>query len=270
MDIKWKNCAKLPCNSGYGSAVVLNSKVYCGGGIENDVEDIYTVYCYDTLQDKWSSLPQLPVSNFGLGQTNGKLVTVGGLKKEKSISNELYTFMEQKHKWKQKIPPMPTPRNSPGILSLPTALIVAGGYKGQSCYTNAVEVFKPDLSQWYATDPLPTPCNCISLALIDNMCYALGGYQSPLHLNQVLCASVDDLLFNAIPANQTTHSDKSGTQSAWGSLPNTPKHAPSAGVLTGHLLAIGGIAEAQPSTATAVNKEVYVHSPSSNSWIHYQ
>ena len=267
-DIKWKKCATLPCNSGYGNAVVLKGKVYYGGGIENDLEDesIYTVYCYDILQDKWSNLPPLQVSSFGLGQMNGKLVTVGGVKKEKT--NELHTFMEQKQKWKQTIPPMPTPRNSPGVLSLPTSLIVAGGYKGLSYYANAVEIFKPDLSQWYTTDPLPTPCNCISFASISNMCYALGGYQSPIHLNQALYASVDDLFLNAVPANQTTHNDRSDSRSVWRSLPNTPKYAPSAGVLTGNLLAIGGISASRPSVTSTVNKEVYVHSPSTSSWIY--
>ena len=124
---------------------------------------------------------------------------------------------------------MPTARWSPSVLSLQSALVVAGGVP----HTAAVEIFKPDTSQWYRTDPLPTACENISLVAIGNTCYTLGGYNGS-HLNQALYASVDDLLGNA------THSNSCNTQSAWKTLPNTLTCQPVAGVLAGNLLAIGG------------------------------
>ena len=160
---------------------------------------------------------------------------------------------------------MPTARNSPGVLSLQSALVVAGGDKLFWKYTDAVEIFKPDTSQWYRTDPLPTACCHISLVAIGNTCYALGGYDSMAHLNQALYASVDDLLRNAVPANQTTRSGSSDTQSAWKTLPNTPTYQPTAAVLAGKLLAIGG---RETSEGGAPKKEVYMYSPSTNSWIY--
>ena len=133
---------------------------------------------------------------------------------------------------------MPTARHSPGVLSLQSALIVAGG-----CILShqaAVEIFKPDTSKWYSTDPLPTACVDISLATIGNTCYALGGYKHESLLNQALYTSADALLCNAIPANQTTHTGSSDTRSAWNTLPNTPTYKTAATVLAGNLLAIGG------------------------------
>ena len=100
--------------------------------------------------------------------------------------------------------------DNPSVLSLQSALVVAGGFRFS--YTTTVEIFKPDTSQWYRTDPLPTACQDISLLPIGNTCYALGGYKNPSCLNQALYASVDDLLGNAVPANQTTHSCSSDTQ----------------------------------------------------------
>ena len=227
----------------------------------DDENDKYIVYCYDPSQDKWTTLPPLPVKWFGLGQINGKLVAVGGRKKsDRKVTNEVYTYDERLQKWKQTIPPMPTARSSPGVLSLQSALVVAGG----SSYTAAVEIFKPDTSQWYRTDPLPTACQDISLVAIGNTCYALGGYNGS-HLNQALYASVGDLLRNAVPANQTTHSGSSDTQSAWKTLPNTPTYMPTAAVLAGKLLAIGG---EEMSGGGADKKEVYMYSPSTNSWIY--
>ena len=189
-------------------------------------------------------------------------MAVGGLKKaDRQTSNEVYTYDERSQKWKQTIPPIPTARWSPGVLSLQSALVVAGGV---SC-TAAVEIFKPDTSQWYRTDPLPTAYCLISLVAIGNTCYTLGGYNGS-YLNQALYASVDDLLGNAVPANQTTHSGSSDTQSAWKTLPNTPTYEPAAAVLASNLLAIGG--KETYGWGSAAKKEVYMYSPSTNSWIY--
>ena len=240
---------------------VINGKVYYGGGGRVTDDARYIVYCYDPSQDKWTTLPPLPVSWFGLGQVNGKLVAVGGMKKSTGKeTNDIYTNDERSRKWKQTIPPMPTARYSLGVLSLQSALVVAGG--NTPSHATTVEIFKPDISRWYKADPLPITCCNLSLVGIDNTCYALGGYNGS-DLNQALYASVDDLLGNAVPANQTTHS--SDTQSAWKTLPNTPTYRPAAAVLAGNLLAIGG---KETSKGGADMKEVYMYSPSSNSWVY--
>ena len=181
------------------------------------------------------------------------------------VTTTVYTYDERSRKWEQTIPPMPTARQFPGVLSFQSALVVAGGSTGVLMHTTAVEIFKPDTSQWYRTDPLPTACEDLSLVAIGNTCYALGGYDYPLHINEAFYASVGDLLGNAVPANQTTHSGSSDTQSAWKSLPNTPTYQPAAAVLAGHLLAIGG---KETSKGGADMKEVYMYSPSTNSWIY--
>ena len=265
VSITWKQCAELPTRLNSGKATVINGKVYCGGTADDDNDnDEYIVYCYDSSQDKWTTLPPLPVRWFSLGQVNGKLVAVGGQKSDHKASNEVYTCDERSWKWKQTIPPMPTARYSPGVLSLQSALVVAGGGLHSSIAT--VEILKPDISQWYRTDPLPTACRDISLVAVGNTCYALGGWSgSKGCLNQALYASVDDLLGNAVPANQTTHNGSSDTQSAWKTLPNTPTYGPAAAMLAGNLLAIGGC---ETLKATAYKKEVYMYFPPTNSWIY--
>ena len=75
--ITWKQCAELPIRLSNGKTTVINGKVYCGGQAYKN-EDKYIVYCYDLSQDKWTTLPPLPVKLFGLDQVNGKLVAVGG------------------------------------------------------------------------------------------------------------------------------------------------------------------------------------------------
>ena len=267
--ITWKRYTKLPTRMNNAKTTVINGRVYCGGGIADDGcgNDEHNVYCYDLSQDKWTTLPPLPVRYFGLGQVNGELVAVGGRKKSDDYSavtsfNNIYTYDKKSSKWVQTIPPMPTPRDCINVLSLQSVLIVAGGCTSP-WYTDTVEVFKSDTSQWYRTDPLPTACCQMSLVAIGNTCYALGGYNGSL-LNQVLYASVDDLLGNAVPANQTTHSGSSDTQSAWKTPPDTPTYRPAAAVLAGNLFAIGG--KETSNLHGASRKEVHMYVSSTNSW----
>ena len=178
-----------------------------------------------------------------------------------SYCNEVHSY---DRKWRQNaFPPMPTARYDPGVLSLQSALIVAGGEIGPVTYTNAVEIFKLDCMQWQRTSPLLLDCCRISLVAIGNTCYALGGFKHPQHLNQALQASVDDLLYNAVPADQPISS--SDTQSAWKTLPDTLKYNPAASMLAGNLLAIGGWKESRGGER---RKEVYVYSTATNSWIY--
>ena len=260
INITWKQCARLPTELNHGKTTVINGKVYCGGGIAA-LSTAYAVYCYDPSQNEWTTLPRLPVCTFGLGQLRGKLVAVGGEK-----TNDVYTYDERSQTWEQTVPPMPTARDCMHVLSLQSGLVVAGGCTTvPPYYTATVEIFKPDTSQWYRTDPLPIACCQVSLVAIGNICYALGGYDGSC-LSQALYASVGDLLANAIPANQTTYSGSSDTQSAWKTLPNTPTYQPTVAVLDGNLLAIGGKETGRVNSMNS--KKVYMYSPSTNSWIH--
>ena len=255
------------CN---GKTVIINDNVYfrgMGPGPEKFNEDNDNILlCYNHKQDSWTALPPLPVKWFGLGQVDGKLVAVGGLKKDEEATNNVYA-LNFVQKWKLALPPMPTARCLPGVLSLQSTMIVVGGYtaKGDSGDTNAVEIFNTTTLQWYKASPLPAVCREVSLATIDDTCYVVGGYRFPFRLNQALYTSITDLLDNAVTANQTTHSGSSDTQSAWKTLPNTPTYRPAAAMLAGSLFTAGG---GDSSIGEADKKEIHMYSHSTNSWIY--
>ena len=238
------------------------------------ISDASTVYWYDASQDEWLFLPPLPVRFFGLGRLNDTLVAVGGTKmdikgmKKEGISNEVYTYNEQIRQWEITIPPMPTARQAPGVLSLDSALIVASGYTADEKFANTVEIYQQSTSQWYRTDPLPIHCCDVSMIANGSRCYVLGGYQEPLCLNQAVYASIDDLLHNAVPADETAHigNSSSDTSTVWKLLPETPVYRPAAAMMTGYLIAIGGSKTSQGGTDHD-RKEIYAYSPSTESWI---
>ena len=270
-NLSWTSCSDLPTKLSEGKATIIDKMVYCGGGTTDgdDEESEYIVYSYNLTQDKWTTLPPLPVRIFGLGHVLGKLVSVGGKKKvDDRVTDEIYSYDEQVQKWKQNIPPMPTARFAASVLSLGSALIVAGGRNTPSSFTDTVEVFHAGALQWYRTDPLPVACSSVSLVGTHGTCYALGGYKYLSRLNQVLYASFDDLLGHTVISSQTTNSGRQNdrrTQSAWKSLPNLANNQPAAGVLAGCVLAVGG---KKPSSG-ANAREVYMFLSGSNSWIYF-
>ena len=204
-------------------------------------------------------------------------MAVGGLKKDDEPTNELYVYNEMLKRWRREIPPMPTARYNVGVVSLQSALMVAGGDKrstpndlvSQVAYTlntayglaksgamAAVEIFKSDTSQWYKTDPLHKVVNFASGIAIGNTCYVLGTHHFPFQMwSQTLYASVDDLLHNAVPANQTTHSGSSDTQSPWMTLPTPSLQNSFAAELAGNLVAVG------------TDNQVHMYISSSSSWV---
>lgn len=219
-----------------------------------------TVYCYDPSCDHWTSLPELPVIWFGVGHIQSKLVAVGGYIPglADTETNIVYTYKftdERSSRWKQKIPPMPTARSSPGVVSLDSVLVVVGGY--HNTHLNNVEIYKADISQWYTASALPVRCSNVRLMIHQGVCYATGGKEREGSLNKAFCASVDDLLYGATSARDPSQ--------IWQTLSNTPAYAPAVAVLAGSIFAVGG--EDKPKEGSA-GKGVFVYSTSAESWIY--
>ena len=262
--ISWEPCRDLPVKMSHAQTVVIRDRFYCVG------DGRYQVFCYSPLGDTWNILPDCKVRHFGLGQVRGKLATVGGMNRYvTNITNSVYEFDEVTQSWKQSIPPMPTARFSPAVLSHHSTLTVAGGSTGfvlSQCIT-AVEVFREETSQWHTTEPLPFPWHAPSSLLINSRWYLLGGGVKEEHFsNQAVCAHVDLLLQNTLPRDQASADKDSTNNSAWEVLPNTPLYAPAVATFGASLLAVGGTTtnKRPPNPQTTV----YVYSPCTNAWIH--
>ena len=263
--ITWKPCSDLPVKLHGAQTVVIGDRVYCGGG---DSDDYQVVFCYCPSEDTWNGLTACDMQYFGLSQVRGKLVTVGGKKKSNDkVTNEVCEFDEVTHNWKQSIPPMPTARHSPAVLSHHSILTVAGG-NTESTRTSVVELFREETSQWHTTEPLPF-CWCApSSLLIDNRWYLLGGRtEGQNYSNRAVCAHVDLLLQKVLPRDEA--SADSTNNSAWEVLTNTPFYGPAAATFGASLLAVGGIATYNwPLNLQQRTAAVQVYSPCSNAWIH--
>ena len=240
-------------------AITINGKVYYGGGYCDDDGDKYCVHCYDPPQDVWLTLPRLPVCYFGLGEVKGELVAVGGRDSFYfSISNVVHVFNKRRN-WKPTIPPMPTARSSPAVVSLPTHLVVAGGDMDAYGYTDNVEIYNISTSQWSETDRLPYACRDQRGIVYNNTVYLMGGPGSN-NLNKVCAAQVDKLIS---ADRQDDGSAANKADSAWNTISNTPSYCPSPVTISDTLFAVGGV-----DSEDEVTQRIYAYSSSMDSWLY--
>ncbi len=242
----------------YGRVVTINGKVYYGGGFCDDNDDEYYVHCYDPPQDVWSTLPRLPVRYFGLGEVKGELVAVGGLGLPFSRSNVVHVFNKRKT-WKRTIPPMPTARHWPAVVSLSTHLIVAGGRLDSVGYTDIVEIYNISTSQWSETDRLPYACGVQRGIVYNNTVLYLMGESDGKNLNKVCAAQVDKF----ISADRQDDGSANKTDSLWNTISNTPSYRPSPVTIFDTLFAVGGVDSERKAT-----QRIYAYSSSMDSWLY--
>lgn len=279
--IKWKRCTNLPISMNSGHAVLIKGKVYYGGGLmEPDTKQDCgyladnIVYCYNPARDSWLSLPPLKIKCFALGRVDNQLVASGGVGKsfqDRQIRAEVYTFDEKAQKWINTLPSMPTARCFHGVMSLESALVVAGGQVSclteKSSYTDSVEILKLEEQSWYRTSPLPISLFNMSAAVFNDTCYVVGGFRCK-PLCSVHYATVENLLSCAscitAPSNKASYDkDRKCPESPWKSLTDTPTHQPSVSAVAGQLFSIGGCTREPEKEAQSA---VYAYTPSTNSW----
>ena len=240
-----------------GHAVTINGKVYYGGGDCDDDDDKYCVHCYDPPQHVWSTLPRLPVRYFDLGEVKGEPVAVGGVDSSYSVSNVVHVFNKGRN-WKLTIPPMPTARYSPAVISLPTHLVVAGGKVGILGYTDNVEIYNINTSQWSEADRLPYACRDQRGIVYNNTVYLMGGFDGN-NLSKVCAAQVDKL----ISADRQDDKSANKADSVWNTISNTLSYWPSPVTISDTLFAVGG--EDSEGEAT---QRIYAYSSSMDSWLY--
>ena len=243
----------------YPKVVVLEEKVYIGGGFAQLDREAQTVVVYDPKQDSYDALPPYACKWFSMVVVNNHLVLVGG----QDIcagerTNRLGTWNEQSKRWTHPLPPMIIACNSPSVATYQNRwLVVIGGYDGKN-HLSRVEILKTtEPGQWYCSTSLPQPCSHAVPAVIGNMCYLLGGYtnQGAAASRRVFSVHLDDII-----SQRTTTSD-SHAPSPWQSLPDIQLVRSTALVYDGALVAVGGCRGSTLSTA------IYHFQPGSRSWI---
>ena len=242
--LQWRRGADAPEVFRESQAVVMGERVYVGGD--------YKVFQYDWRRDTWSTLPDCPVKWFGMAQFLGKLITVGGRDRQRSVTGKVCQFNGQRRE--EFLPPMITARSSLTVVTKtssspkPPAIVACGGYGAHGQRVDTVEVYSHASSQWHTAKPLPIPCYAITSVTIDDTCYLLGGFDST-RSGTKCCFSVS---LNSLIDNATSpHSQLDDP--IWMSVSDTPLTWSSAASLRGSLIAIGGDDTITDTTSSALH-----------------
>ena len=235
-------------------SLLTPQSIVIGGAVFVAAWDSHNVLRYETRNDQWSVLPFCPVRRLGLGQLSGKLVTVGGLGGSGACSvNHVYTYVQETQQWEKSIPPMPTPRQWPTVITYNSSIAVCGGHGGD----RVVEVFNSEAAQWHTAAPLPVARVYMQLTIINDTCYLGGGpYGSS---RSIMCASLPSLFQSSSPHEQQTSVQQ---QSVWTVLPDMPLHGSALANMGGTLLALGGRASPSPPCDA-----IHAYSTSTKAWV---
>jgi len=228
-------------------------------------------YCtpcmYDIDKDKWFVLPELPYINFSLVAVPEKkhLLAIGGVRT--SVTNKVFLWDEQSHKWLTPYPNMPTARCHCSGISYGSSVIVAGGVTSYDPFTltSSVEVLHiyKDFSRsyWSVVKQLPFGMSNSIPLIIDDKLYIAGGYDIGGVICNMLTASLPQLL-------QSSNNTSSGQ--VWNKLPDMPYSSQSINHYQGRLITFAGADKVeQPGNHLPTWKSVpliHVYNAKAKSW----
>ncbi len=168
----WRRGRDLQFGTDVACAVVLNGKVYVGGGNAFG-GDQFIIQVYTPERDGWSRLPECPVKSFAMAVVNQQLVVVGGYSRDHRPQSAVLVWDSPSQQWTSPYPNMPTTRWSAAAVGYQHFLVVAGGFGGGS-YLTTVEILNTSTKRWYAAAPLPVRCSSLTPALVGDTLYLLN------------------------------------------------------------------------------------------------
>ena len=254
LNVEWRLGKNMPFPMNYyPEAIVIKDKVYIGAGSSGIDNNYHTtlIMVYNINGDEWNLLPQYGFYWFGMTSVKNQLVLVGGeVQNALDRTNQLGVWDEEGQTWLHNIPPMPTARSGPTVVTYKDRwMIVAGGNDVHTASHSTVEMLDILTGYWHQASALPIRQYKMSSVVIGNMWYLLGGYPFPSPRTQCIYVCIDEVIHQAVFQKKSP--------SPWRTLPNTPFSKSAAISLNGALLAVGG----------SGCSSIHLYKPSSNSWV---
>ena len=254
----WKRDADIPTGMYSAKGILLEDKLYIGGGDTKDASTDCVVYEYDIngLVRKWTAIPPAPVCFFSLANVNNRLTLVGGMTlPKKTATNLLHTWDREQQKWKTSFPAMLTARHDCMVTTFQFWLLVAGGLNFKKPIYN-VELFDSSSYQWTTIHPLPKPSVGMTSCVIKDTWYLLGGSN---FVEPVRGESGPKEYVFALKLDENVATNK------WTSVPDTPHYCSTAVPFGEFLMAIGGT---DSLCSRSHSPSMFMYSPALERWMY--
>ena len=246
-------------------ATIHNSKVYISAiSKDGNGKLIFPVLVYSTNEHKWSTLPYhqhaaaIAVANKHVTLIGGRDVSTG------KVTNTLSTWYEEEGRWKQVLPPMPTGRYSPAVISHDNLLLVTGGLAEDDSVLNTTDVLDLTTMKWSTPEGLnlPVPLWGHHLVLCGEYLYLFGGntvypWRSSNDYNsQAWRAKWSDVKQSAAPQHSQPR------RGVWTRIADPPTLRPTPMSCGGRLYTVGGRTRDLKPIST-----VYTYITARNQWV---
>ena len=229
------------------SAVLLDDKVYITG-IAFSSAGSSQVQLYSYMKNRWSALPEAPNFNAPIVVINNHITLIGGRDAEtKSITNVLYTWVEDELKWKQILPPMPTKRLLSGACQHDGFLLVAGGIEKDILVVSTVHVYSFSTGCWSTPKALELPKPLRSHQLVvyeDNLYVMAGGTEFPMSLEHGLNHGAWRARWSDIV--EAINLSSKVVKSVWTPIAKPPVLRPTVISCSNFLISVGGVKDGLP------------------------
>ena len=235
----------------YIQSVVVQGRVYFGGGYCSVRNRKYVVMEYESDSGRWGTLPPYTTRGFGMTAIHNQLVLVGGWLRDASCSKSLGVWRAQDKKWTHPYPDMPTARSEPSAITYSEWLVVTGGNYDSS----SVEVMNTTSNQWFTAAPAPTRVFSMRTALVGDMWYLMGGTVGIWHSDMVYSVS--------LPALISQINSKNTREEIWKEISGLGHTGSSPLSISGSLLALGGMNVKDRKTVTAIQH----YRPETGEWV---
>ena len=206
-------------------------------------------YCYDPVNNSWSSPINTPYCDFAMTTLNNKLFIAGGW--DGSINTKTIQILTMDTGQLKNYTKMITARSHATATGHQGMLIITGGSNDKYKTLSSTELFDSSNGQWYVTNDLPQPHCWLRSVIVDNILYLLGGVNKDYKDSPAVFTAPLDTL--------STH------QLKWNTLQDTPWCASAPVSVYGtHLLIVGGVKQiGEKYTCTS---DVYKLNKVSHSW----
>jgi N-acetylneuraminic acid mutarotase len=188
----WDKRAPMPSKRGAMVVGAIGNIIYAAGGehlrppgqpvpqgAPAPYEPITDFTAYDTVADRWSTLPGMKVArdHAYVGVINDRLYVVGGRDRPKYDIATVEEFDPKTGAWTKRAP-MPTGRSGGSATVTGGELYVFGG-EGDNTNPagvfSQVEAFNPATNTWKQFEPMPLPRHSLVTATIGNRIILPGG-----------------------------------------------------------------------------------------------
>ena len=255
----------MPMGAASFGATIHNSKVYISAiGEDGNGKHVFPVLVYSTNEHKWSTLPVQ--QRFAAIAVVSKHVTlIGGVDVSTGkVTNMLSTWYEEEDQWKQVLPPIPTGRFCPTVISHDNLFLVTGGVAEGDSVLNTTDVLDLTTMKWTSPEGLnlSIPLWWHHLALCGEYLYLVGGAtvyprQSPGDDNsQAWRAKWSDVKQTAASQHFQPQRDM------WTQIANPPTLCSTPISCGGILYTVGGVTRDAKSIST-----VYTYITARNQWV---